>query len=146
MTYITYSEFLALYPNTTLSDDDEFAVLNKFASLMIDRVTMNKIEIFGGVSEFSSFTQERIREATAAQINTFVAQGYDDAVNGFATSNTGGFKIGRYSETGSSRGDKSSMIEMIDSVPLSPLVNAFLQPTNLLNRALNRCYRLSDFR
>lgn len=146
MPYVTYAEFKTYSPLSPIQDDDEFIVLSEASSIIIDRLTMKKIILLGGLSEFSAFTQDLVKKATSAQINTLFDQGGTEALTGTPTAMTGGATIGRYSESGggSNKSGVGNGIQLIDSVPVSPMVKMYLQPTNLLNRAINRCWKLTD--
>lgn len=146
MAYVTYAEFKTYSPLSPIQDDDEFLVLSEAASAVVDRLTMTKIILLGGLSVFSAFTQERIKKATSAQINTIYDQGGTEALTGTPSAITGGVTIGRYSESGggSNKSGVGNGIQVIDSIPVSPMVKMYLQPTNLLNRAINRSWSLSD--
>lgn len=145
--YITYAEYAAINPLTSLADDNEFTVLAEFSSRIIDRLSMNKIETFGGLSVFSAALQDRVKRAMASQIDTLVDQGSVEALTGSPAAITGGFSLGRFSENsgGKNKSGEGNGIQLIDSIPVSPMVKMYLQPTKLLNRALNRPIRLGDF-
>ena len=143
MPYVTFAEYDAYRPGQ-LSDDNEFAILSEAASAIIDRMTLSKIIHLGGLSVFSAFTQDRIKKATMAQIDTLDAQGGLDALTGFPAATAGSVKIGRYSESTANQSGAGKGIQLIDGMPVSPLVRTYLQSTNLLNRAINRTWTLAD--
>lgn len=145
MAYVTKAEYDGAYPSNTL-DDEEFLILSEVASAVIDRLTITRIPTFGGLDQFSAFTQDKVKKATNAQIHTLEMQGGVDAITGGSEALTGAITLGRYSENQFGRASRGKGIQMIDGLPISPLVSTFLITTGLLKKTLNTCERLSDFR
>lgn len=112
-------------------DDSEFAILAERASDIIDMLTMNKIGLAGGLTALLSPVQAAVKKATAAQVETLYAQGGVEAVNGNADTNTGSVTIGKFSMTGGSSG-----LELINGIPVSPLVRSYLLYTGLMYRGI----------
>lgn len=142
MAYITKAEYDAARPDNGLSTSD-FNIYEQAASAILDRLTLNKIPLFGGISRFSADTQQRIKNSVIFQVDTIDAQGGIDALLGFADFQYKSVKIGKYSDT---KDNVETTMQQIDGVPISPMIRFFLQPTNLLNRQMNVCLDLEDFR
>lgn len=121
---------------TTRIDNAELAVLINRAEDVINTITMYRIGGDAGLALLLPFVQEQVKKATAAQVETMFAQGGIDTVTGngagAAMQSVG---LGRFSySSGASAG-----MQMINGIPLSPLVNTYLAPTGLLYRGM-QCY------
>jgi len=145
MGYITKAEYDVFFPSNDLSTE-EFDMYVEAASVIIDRLSINRIPSFGGLSEFSAYTQDKVQRATAAQINTIESQGGEAALNGDPSAIVGSVSIGRYSESNGGKSGSGSGIQLIDSIPVSPMVKMYLQPTGLIYPGLGRRETLNTFR
>ena len=143
MSYLTYTEYEVINPTTTLEDDEEFEFLADRASDILNDVTKNRINFFG-FDNFSADTQTAIQKATAAQIDILDAEGGSDAVNGNTTSGLSSVSIGRYSEGRNSSTTSGASYELINGVPISPMVRMYLRPTNLMYKGVS-CFTIDDF-
>lgn len=143
MPYIDKSYYDVYNPPNDL-DESEFQLLEARAEDIINSLVFNKIEILG-FNNFSEFTKGRIQKAVAAQVDTLNVQGGIEALTGQAEASTGGFSIGKFSMSAGKGSGTGKGIQLIDGIPISPLVNSYLIPTNLLNPTLNTCLRLEDF-
>lgn len=145
MGYITKLQYDTLFPSNDLSTE-EFDVYVEAASVIIDRLSINRIPSLGGLDEFSAYTQDKVQRATAAQINTIEDQGGMSALTGGPSAIVGSVSIGRYSESNGSKSGSGSGIQLIDSIPVSPMAKMYLQPTGLIYPGLNRRETLASFR
>ena len=144
MAYLTYAQYKTINPTSSLLDDTEFAFIAERASDILNDLTKNRINFFG-FSEFNADTQTAIQKATAAEIDILDAEGGADAINGNGSAGIGSLSIGRYSEgrNGANTGSNSTY-EMVNGMPISPMVRVYLRPTNLLYKAV-RSYTIDDF-
>jgi len=145
MAFITYAEYITINPTSDLEDNSEFQYLSEVASDLVDSLTNYKINLLGGVSEFSAFTQDKIKKATSSQIDTLYSQGGLDALTGHSDNTVDKVKIGSYEESSLNNTLITNSLVMLNGMPLSPLVDIYLRPTNLLNRSLNICFTIDDF-
>ncbi|EGL83731.1 protein gp8 [Caldalkalibacillus thermarum TA2.A1] len=129
MGYIT-SDY---YINTYNGADAGFE-LGKYierASDLIDQVTGYKIKDFDSLPPF---VQEQVKKATAAQVEFYVMQGGDEAVNA-GQNDLGRVGIGGFSYTRDTVHSATS--ESKDANRVSPAALAYLEPTGLLYRGLD---------
>lgn len=127
MAYVTYLEYQAYNTNSDL-EETEFDFLSERASEVIDILTHYRI-VQTGIENFTDFIQEQIKKAVNSQIDTIYLVGSYDAIAGDTTETTGGFTIGKYSESGGST--ESTNKDYINGIPLSPLCKGYLSPTGL---------------
>ncbi|MPW26256.1 hypothetical protein GC105_10700 [Alkalibaculum sp. M08DMB] len=116
MTYIDKAYFEE-YSDMVI-DDDEFGVLSKRSEDIINSLTgdLQGVEFISLPSSF----QEKVKKATAAQVETLYLQGGTESMVG---GNISGASIGKFSyNTG---GSQSNM-------PVSPLISMYLGRTGLL--------------
>lgn len=114
MAYITWAFFQLYDPATTLTQD-EFTPLAERASDVIDMITLRRIAKRGGLSAFSSQCVEGIQKATAAQVQCLDEEG---GIGGTFSS----ISIGKFSYTQNKNGNR----EVINGIPIAPLVRAYL--------------------
>ncbi|MDL2293206.1 hypothetical protein LJC60_01090 [Ruminococcaceae bacterium OttesenSCG-928-D13] len=141
MAYITISDF-AKYTTTEIPYT-EFSQLADRASEIIDALTGYKIPGAGGLDTFPQFIRDQVKKAVCAQVETMDAQGGNDTVVGNGSdSNVKTASVGKFSfSTGSKNGgaDTSSGMEMLNGIPLSPLLKGYLWPTGLLYAGVVVC-------
>lgn len=112
---------------------EEFPILSERASEIIDTLTFNRIECKGGLSAFPSNVQFSIKKATAAQLETMMAQGGSDVLTG-QSSGFSEVRVGNFSYGGGRTGQGASTIPAINGMPISPLVSSYLASTGLMYR------------
>ena len=144
MAYLTYAKYKTINPTSTLTDDGEFTFLAERASDIINDICKNRINYFG-FSNFNTATQTAIEKATAAEIDILDSEGGADAINGGSSSGFGSLTIGRYSEGRSGASNASnSTYEMINGIPVAPMIRMYLRPTNLMYKGV-KTYQIDDF-
>lgn len=109
-------------------DIDSFNQLVEVASRIIDDKTMNKATKF---DTFPDSIQDRIKKATASQLNKLVKDG---GINGINKANIVSESIGNYNYTKASKAEQK--VETINGIEVSPMVDIYLRPTGLLYRGL----------
>jgi len=135
MAYIQEDDFESYSPNTTI-DADLFAELAERASDIIDRLTLDRIPLAGGLSALTETVQAAVKKATCAQLQTMAAQGGLSTVEGFgAEANQGFVSLGRFA-IGTTNTKGGEQVKTIDGIPISPLVYGYLRFTNLTYRGL----------
>ena len=125
MGYITEDYYRQVYCG---NDVDGIDVLIERASDIIDNVTMMRIGGEEGLARLSPVIAERVRRATAAEVEYLGAVGGTVEIE--TAAKLGGFSIGKCSVTGGS----SASGGVSDS--LSPSALSYLEPTGLLYRGL----------
>lgn len=145
MAYLTYAQYKAINPTSSLADDSEFTFLAERASDIVNDLAKNRINFFG-FDNFSTGTQTAIQKAAAAQIDLLDAEGGSDAVNGNNSAALSGVSIGRYSEQrGTGMNAKAGgTYQMVDGVPIAPMIRMYLRPTNLLYKGIG-CFEIDFF-
>ena len=135
MAYIAKTD-LAEYSASVVLSDAEFTELSERASDIIDRLTLDRIPLAGGLSTFDANTQIAIKKATCAQVQTMAAQGGPSVVEGFgAEANQQSVTIGKFSSVRAIlSGGSASTLPTIDGVPVSPMVAGYLRRTGLMYR------------
>lgn len=136
MAYVTKAEYDA-YGDVAVSETD-FPRYAELADLLIDALTMNRIEQWGGLAALPAFVQDKVKKACCAQIQTMAYCGdttdiVEDAAGGTLSSES----LGKYSY---SRGQDTNGGDRVNGIELSPMVRVFLAPTGLLFRGINRAY------
>ncbi len=118
------------YKDFTKTEIDEatFAELVEVASRVIDGKTTNKATKF---NEFPENIQLAIKKATASQLRKLVGDGGIESID---KGNLVSESIGNYSYQKASKSEKK--VETINGIEVSPLVEFYLFPTGLLNRAV----------
>lgn len=135
MAYINSDDFTTYSPSTTI-DENLFAELAERASEVIDRLTFDRITLAGGLSGLSTATQEAVKKATCAQIQTMYAQGGLSTVEGFgAEANQQYMQVGKFS-IGTANSNQGDPLATVDGVPISPMVTGYLRRTGLLYRGV----------
>jgi hypothetical protein len=126
MNYIDY----AFYKEFTGSNMGlpTFNELVEIASRIIDVKTMNKATYF---NEFPEATKVAIKKATASQLRKLESDG---GVNTIDKGNIESESIGSYSYKRASKSEQK--VETINGIEVSPMVDVYLLPTGLLNRAI----------
>ena len=123
MGYITEDYYRQVYCG---NDVDGIDVLIERASDIIDNVTMMRIGGEEGLARLSPVIAERVRRATAAEVEYLGAVGGTVEIE--TAAKLGGFSIGKFSVSGGS----STSGGADDS--LSPTALSYLEPTGLLYR------------
>lgn len=136
MAYVTKADYTA-YSDVTVTDED-FPRYAELADILIDALTMGRIEQGGGLAALPVFVQDRIKKACCAQIQTMAYIGnptevVEDATGGTLSSES----LGKYSY---SRGQDTNSGDRVNGIEISPMVRIFLAPTGLLFRGINRPY------
>jgi hypothetical protein len=125
MAYIEQDDFEAYAPNTTI-DETEFLELAERASEIIDALTLGRIIRAGGLEYFDTDVQAAIKKAVCAEVHTLYAQGGLDAITGNLA--LGSASIGKFSYSAGFAG------QLINGMPVSPLVSTYLRQTGLMYR------------
>ena len=128
--YIDFDFYANVY-NGAAIDEDDFDVLAKRASELIDAVTSQRIRV-AGIANLTQFQQEKVKEATAAQVEYLYENGGAEfiASAGSMTSvSVGRFRIG--SDAARQGGLSNGLI--------SPMVSAHLALTGLLYTGVGIC-------
>ena len=125
MGYITEEYYRNVYCGNEVDGLDK---LIREASDKIDNVTMMRIGGEEGLARLSPIIAERVRRATAAEVEYLGAVGGTVEVETVAK--LGGFSIGKFSVSGGSSASGGAD----DS--LSPSALSYLEPTGLLYRGI----------
>lgn len=132
MAYVTYEEYVALYGEPAIGEQD-FPVYAERASDLIDSAVRYRIAQGGGFSALPSPVQELVRKAAAAQVFYFIQTGLDAALTGQAGQS---FTVGRVSVSG---GALAASGAKPGALMLSPLALALLEQTPLMERGIPVC-------
>lgn len=124
MDYITEDYYINDYMGVPV-DLTELPRLIKRASEQIDFLTHYRIPNYG-FNNFTPFIQEQIKKATAAQVEFLSTNG--ELAGSVVEGGSGGFTIGKYSESGSAAAGGSAALS--DRYALT--VMDYLAPTGLL--------------
>ena len=128
MAYITYEQYIALYGDPGLTEQD-FLVYANSASDLIDIITRYCIEEAGGINALPPFVQTLVQKAAAAQVLYFTQYGFDTVLTG----QTGeSFTVGKVSVQGASMasaGGNTAAQKLI-----SPMAQALLEQSGLMGR------------
>lgn len=127
--YLSYPEYVGM-SGITMSDTD-FDRLAPYAHDIIDQVCGYRIDF----CTLSDFDKQQVRKAVAAQVDMLYEQGGIEAVMGWgASSGANSVSIGKFSYSGGVATSEMSTDRMntINGIPVSPLVEGYLLPTNLL--------------
>ena len=125
MGYITEDYYRQIYCG---NDVDGIDILIERASDIIDNVTMMRIGGEEGLARLSPVIAERVRRATAAEVEYLGAVGGTVEVE--TAAKCGGFSIGKFSVTGGSA-SSGGAADMLSSTALS-----YLEPTGLMYRGI----------
>ena len=136
MAYVTKTDYDA-YSDVSISETD-FPRYAELADLLIDALTMGRIEQWGGLTALPAFVQDKVKKACCAQIQTMAYNGdtveaVEDAAGGTFASES----LGKYSY---SRGQTNDSGDRVNGIEISPMARVFLAPTGLLFRGINRAY------
>lgn len=131
MPYIDADDFSA-YSTVEIGDSD-FIILAGRASDIIDMLTKQNISAAGGFDDLSDDAQAAVKKAVCAEVELLYQQGGIDALTGNAESGYGSMSLGKFSVS-SNTGNK---LEMINGIPISPMVRSYLLMTGLLYRGLD---------
>ncbi len=123
MAYIDYTYYTDVYKGVPIPDADTFSRLSERASELIDQVTNYTIQ---DLAALTTFTQEQVKKATAAQVEYFALAG-DSVTHG--VSEFQNVKLGDFSY--STDGAAQNVV--------SPAVLSYLRPTGLLYRGVTVC-------
>lgn len=142
MTYIDKAFYDALFPNSTLTTA-EFTMFEDIASNIVNRSTLGKINTFE-LTNFTTTLQDKIKQVTAYQVHIIEENGGLDNLTGSSDVNTNSVTIGKYSETsGNQQQHQGTRVNLVEGIPISPVINIILHGTGLLNTAC-RYYSLED--
>lgn len=134
MAYITKAEYDVFFPGNEITDAD-FTIIEDIASNIINRATIGKINAFG-LTSLTTTLQDKIKKATAHQVNVLEKNGALDALIGDSELDSASITIGSYSESFSGQGNfRGSRTKMVDGIPISPVPNIILHGTGLLDTA-----------
>lgn len=126
MAYITEEYYRNVYCGNEVDGLDK---LIREASDVIDNVTMMRIGGEEGLDRLSPVIAERVRRATAAEVEFLGAVGGTVEIE--TAAKLGGFSIGKFSVTGGSSASGG------DSDSLSPTALSYLEHTGLLKRGIS---------
>lgn len=124
--YIDYDYYIN-FTHSKISKST-FDELVEIASRIIDTKTMNRAK---NIDSFTTEVQERIKKATAFQVQKLVKDGGTNAVD---KTNLVSESMGSYSYSKASKSEQK--VETINGIEVSPMVDMYLAPTGLLNRAI----------
>ena len=131
MGYITPQYYTDEYKGADAGSELEKYI--KRASDLIDQVTGYKLAQTS-FEDLPEFIQNQVKKAVAAQVEFYVMQGGDEAVNA-GSADFGQVGIGGFSyTTGNQQGQTT---ESKDAQRVSPAALAYLEPTGLLYRGLD---------
>lgn len=131
MAYIDQTYYDTVYKGTPIPTS-EFPSLSERASDVIDMLTNYKIKMqTTGLAAYSTFIQDMVKKATAAETEYLYNQGGTSAINGSSsTTDIDNVKIGNFSYTDGGNSSTSSLSRSQKMV--SPMVLSFLSATGLL--------------
>lgn len=129
MGYITPEYYRDFYKGPEAGDDLEKLI--ERASDVVDQVTGYKIR---DLEALPPFVQQQIKKAVAAQVEYFVLNGGDEAVNA-GQGDIVSVGIGRFNYTVGSVGS-GRLTEPKEATRVSKATIAYLEPTGLLYRGL----------
>lgn len=124
--YIDYDYYISFTHNKI--SKVKFDELIDIASRIIDTKTMNRAK---NIDSYSEEIQERIKKATAYQVQKLVKDGGSNAVD---KTNLVSESMGSYSYTKASKSEQK--VETINGIEVSPMVDIYLLPTGLLYRGI----------
>lgn len=131
MAYIDYEYYSETFLGAMVTEP-EFPRLADRASDIIDAIVMRPVPLSEGVAD------DRVKKATAYQVEVLAAQGGEDAVTGFAAGlNAGSESLGSYSVSGGGRSGGSAdaiSIPSLDGIPVSKLAIMQLRAAGLMSR------------
>lgn len=130
MAYIEYTDYTAY--STQAIDEASFPQFAEVASTLIDAITHNRINLWGGLVALPIFVQGAVKKAVCAEVQT-LAYSEGDPVAAVEDSFTNEYQsetLGKYSY--SKKNTMSEDVETFNGVPISPLVRPYLLPTGLL--------------
>jgi len=132
--YITAEYYKDVYMGTPVADSDLPRLIRR-ASEAIDSITHYRIVNYG-FDKFSTFIQDQIKKATAAQVEFYAVNG--ELAGNVVEGGGAGFSIGNYSENGQASAEPTVTARYALSV-----IDA-LTPTGLLYSGVRtvqrRCY------
>lgn len=135
MGYITPEEYRELCPLTPVPQDELPALIEK-SSDTLDIITMYKIPLSGGIGKFPDFTQNQVKKATAAEVETIFSLGGVSVWTGEgADTQVNSATIGKFSYSNSSRNSTNGTVTgyaTVNGVPVAPTLQGYLAPTGLL--------------
>lgn len=137
MIYITQEEYAVFFPGTAVQPE-EFTPLAEIASSVIEVITMHRVLTQEQMDALPEFVRQRIKKATAMEIDLMIAQGGFSVAQGWGMdASLGSETIGKYHYSlAEAYAGSSDRLRTINGVPIAPLVFATLFPTGLLNRAV----------
>ena len=133
MAYIDWAYFQTYAPGSDITAA-EFPTLAERASDVIDMLTFCRIKEAGGLSALPSSSQDAVKKATAAQVETLDLFGGTWAAAG-AAANPNSATIGKfsYARSGSEFSGGS-----INGIPVAPLASGYLGCTGLMYAGIDR--------
>ena len=129
MAYITYQEYINIYGNCPISEDD-FPVYAGLASDLIDGITQYRIVQGGGIAALPSLVQTLVEKATAAQILYFTQLGLETVLSGQVGQS---FTVGKVSVSGGGLANANSTSAQL---MISPAAKALLEQSGLMYRGV----------
>lgn len=133
--FITREEYDSLYPGNDMTED-VFKALSVLGSDLVDELCMYRIGGPDGFAKLSPPNQTLVKKAVAAQVSTMDEQGGMAVVQGWgADSAQNSERIGKYSYSGGTSAGGGGLLQTLRGIPLSPLLQTYLFPTGMMNRA-----------
>ena len=126
MAYITLVDYEA-YTSTAI-DADEFPELAELASVVIDAVTFQRVQVLG-FAALTEAAQAAVINAVCAEVKYLYANGGVNLVAGMS----GGVQsasIGKFSYSG------GAPVLSVNGIPVSPLITSYLINTGLMYRGI----------
>lgn len=124
---VDYNFYNGVYPDTV--EEKDFNLLNNQAQPIIEMITHKSESVLLGLE---SDDLDRVKKAICSQIYFFADNGGTSVVNGDSSKLiTSESYAGSYSWSKQSN-DAFKSIKYVNGLPIAPMVNVFLAPTNLL--------------
>ena len=141
--YISFAEYVSISKNPYEIDEATFDLLYPVAKMVVDSLTMYKIELtlYHGYETMPAWIRQRVTEAMSVEITTIEAQGGSSIAEGMgAESEIRGGTIGTFkyftSNNRYTASEGSATVPTINGVPISPMIEHLLFPTGMLYRGL----------
>lgn len=125
MPYIDETYYNDTYKGTTVDDPAELTRYLETASIVIDNITHYALIDDPTMATFADWIAERVRKATAAQVDAFARAGGIDALTESSNADPQTVTVGRVAIT------KSPISASVVS-SIAPLAYEYLRPTGML--------------
>lgn len=126
--YITAEYYNDDYHGAPVPDAATLTRYLESASALIDGLTHYAL-VQSGIDALPVFVSDRVKKATAAQVDAFARGGGDNSLT-LPNASAASYGIGTFNVTAGAASAKQSARSALDAVP--PLVYSYLGPTGLL--------------